>query len=76
MLIILPCFYSSPALAAKLPGRTKCMVIPTLINLNLVELKYYPFMISLDKWNGTSNILSPNVKVFIMIIYNKYFVQV
>ena len=26
-----------------------CMVRPTLINLNPVELKYYPFMISLNK---------------------------
>ena len=26
-----------------------CMVRPTLIDVNLVELKYYPFMISLDK---------------------------
>ena len=29
-----------------------CMVRPTLIDLNHVELKYYPFMISLDKRNG------------------------
>ena len=26
-----------------------CMVRPTLIDLNPVELKYYPFTISLDK---------------------------
>ena len=26
-----------------------CMVRPTLIDLNPVELKYYPFMISLNK---------------------------
>ena len=26
-----------------------CIVRPTLIDLNAVELKYYPFMISLDK---------------------------
>ena len=30
-----------------------CMVRPTLINLNPVELKYYPFMISLDKFTGS-----------------------
>ena len=52
-----------------------CMVRPTLIDLNLVELKYHPFMISLDKCNGSCNVLSPkarfpkktkdiNVKVF------------
>ena len=28
-----------------------CMIRPALINLNPVELKYYPFMISLDKCN-------------------------
>ena len=54
------------------------MVRPTLIDLNPVELKYYPFMISLDKCNGSCNVLSPkkcvlketkdvNVKVFNMI---------
>ena len=54
------------------------MVRPTLIDLNPVELKYYPFMISLDKCNGSCIVLSPkicvpkktkdiNVKVFSMI---------
>ena len=54
------------------------MVRPTLIDLDPIDLKYYPFMISLDKCNGTCNILSPkicapkktkdiNVKVFNMI---------
>ena len=36
----------------------KCMVRPTLIDLNPVELKYYPFMISSDKCHGSFNILS------------------
>ena len=35
------------------------MVRPTLIDLNPVELKYYPFMISLDKCPGSCNVLSP-----------------
>ena len=54
------------------------MVRPILIDVNPVELKYYPFMISLDKCNGSCNILSSkiyvsietkniNVKAFIMI---------
>ena len=58
-----------------------CMVRPTLINLRLtlnpVELKYYPFMTTLDKCNGSCNVLSPkrcvtketkdiNVKVYKM----------
>ena len=36
-----------------------CMVRPTLIDLNPIELKYYPFMISLDK----CNVLSPKICV-------------
>ena len=40
-----------------------CMVRPTLIDLNLVELKYYPFIISLDKCNGSCNVLSPKIHV-------------
>ena len=54
------------------------MVRPTPTDLNTVELKYYPFMISLDKCTGSYNVLSPkicvpketkdiNVKVFNMI---------
>ena len=54
------------------------MVRPTLIDLNPVELKYYPFMISLNKCTGSCNVLSPkicvsketkdiNVKAFYMI---------
>ena len=40
-----------------------CIVRPNLINLNSVELKYYPFKISLDKCNGSSNDLSPKMCV-------------
>ena len=32
---------------------------PTHIALNPVELKYYPFMISLDKFSGSCTVLSP-----------------
>ena len=43
---------------------TKCMLLnneqcktkPFLIDLILAELKYYPFMITLDKCNGNCNI--------------------
>ena len=55
-----------------------CIVRPILINLNPIELKYYPFMISLDECNGSFNVLSPktfvpkdrkdiNVKAFNMV---------
>ena len=54
------------------------MIMLPLIDLNPVELKYFPFMVSLDKCNGSCNILSPkicipketkhiNVKAFNMI---------
>ena len=39
------------------------MVRPTVINLNPVEIKYYPFMISFDKRNGSCNIFSPKICV-------------
>ena len=32
-----------------------CMIRPFLIDLNPFELKYYPFMISLDKCKGSCN---------------------
>ena len=58
---------SSESLAHIAMVRTKClslndelcMVRPTLIDLNPVELRYYPFMISLDRCNGSCNVLSP-----------------
>ena len=40
-----------------------CMVWPTFYNLNPVELKYYPFMVSLDKCNGSCNMLSQKIRL-------------
>ena len=40
-----------------------CVVRSTLINMNHVELKYYSFMISLNKCTGSCNVLSPKVWV-------------
>ena len=42
-----------------------CMIRPTLIDINLVELKHYPFMISLNKCTGSCNVLPPKVCVSI-----------
>ena len=39
------------------------MVRPTFIDLNPVELTYYPFMISLNKCSGNCNVLSPKICV-------------
>ena len=58
-----------------------CMISPAFINLNPIELNYYPFMIMLDKCNGSCNVVDDlstkisvpseikdvNVKVFNMI---------
>ena len=51
--------------------QTKClflnyeprMVRPTLIDINLGELKHYPFMISLNKCTGNHNVLSTKICV-------------
>lgn len=32
------------------------MIRPTLVNLNPIKLKYYPVLISLDKFNGRYNV--------------------
>ena len=37
------------------------MVITTLIDMNPVELKYYPIMISLNKCTGSCNVLSSKI---------------
>ena len=37
------------------------MIRPTCIDLNPVQLKYCPFMISLDKRSGSCNVLSPKI---------------
>ena len=39
------------------------MIRPTFIDLKPVEIKYYKFMISLDKCSGSCNILSTKISV-------------
>ena len=48
-----------------------CMVRPTTINLNPVDLKHYPFIISLNKCTGSCNVLSPKICVPKETIYIK-----
>ena len=61
--ILLLNFCSS--LATKCPSLNDepCMVRTNLIDLNLVEFKYYPFMTSLDKCNGSCIVLSAKICV-------------
>ena len=40
-----------------------CMVKHNLIDLNPVELKYYQFMVRLDKRDRSCNVLSPKICV-------------
>ena len=40
-----------------------CMVRTILMDLNPVELKYYPFMISLNKRTGSCNVLTSKICV-------------
>ena len=69
--IVLLSFSESLARVAKVSNRIKClslnnepcMVRPTLIDLNPLELKYYPVIISLGKCSGSSNVLSPTICV-------------
>ena len=84
MYYLLFCFRISLIRVAKVKAKClflndePCMIRPTLIDLNPVKLKYYPFMISSDKCNGSCNVLSrkicvlkkgkdTNVKIFNMI---------
>ena len=50
---------------------TKCLFLndepfsfrPTLVDTNPIELKYYPFMLSLNKCTASCNVLSPKICV-------------
>ena len=56
-------FSSSLAIKCLFLNDEPCIVRPTLIELNPVELKYYPFLISLNKFTGSYNDLSPKICV-------------
>ena len=81
MLIALLSFSGSLATKCVSLNNEPCMTWPTPIDLNSVELNYYPFVISLNKCNGSCNIVNElytkicvssktidiNVKIFNMI---------
>ena len=56
-------FSSSLATKCLFLNDEPCMVKPTLLDLNPVELKHYPFMISLNKFIESCNALSPKICV-------------
>ena len=53
LFIVLLSFSSSLATKCLFLNDEPCMVRPTLIRLNPVQLKYYPLMISLNKCTGS-----------------------
>ena len=71
LFIVLLSFSDSLARVAKVSDETKCLFLndkscifkPTLIGLNPVELKYYSFMISLNKYKGSCDVLTPKICV-------------
>ena len=71
LFFVLLSFRESLARKAKVSDQTKslflndvpCIVRPTLIDLNPVDHKYYPLMISLNTCTGNCNVLSPNISV-------------
>ena len=82
LFIVLLSFKSPVATKCLFLNDEACIVRPTFIDFNPVDLKYYPFMNSLNKCSGHCNVLSPkifvskktkdiNAKVFNMIT-NKY----
>ena len=40
-----------------------CLVRPAIIDMNLVEVKCYPFMVSLNRCSGSCNVLFPKICV-------------
>ena len=82
LFIVLLSFSTSLATKGLFLNDKPCSVRPTLIDLIPVKLKYYPFIISLNKCTGSCNVLSPkiclpketkyiNVKAFNMIANEK-----
>ena len=63
VLVVLWSFSSSFSTKFMSLNDEPCMVRPTLIDFNPVELNYYPFMTSLDKCNGSCNVLLPKICV-------------
>ena len=59
LFIVLFSFSSSLSTKCLFLNDEPCMVGPTRIDFNPVELKYYPFLISLNECSGSCNNLSP-----------------
>ena len=63
LFLVLLIFSSSLATKYLFLNDKPCMIRSTLIDMNPIELKYYPFVISIDKYTGSYNVLSPKLCV-------------
>ena len=63
VLIVLLRFSESLAIKCLFLNDEPCMARPILIDMNPVQLKCYLFIISLNKWTGSSDVLSPKICV-------------
>ena len=63
LLVVLLCFSKSLASKCLFLDDEPCMIRPIVIDMNPVELKYYTFMISLNKCTGSYDVLSPKICV-------------
>ena len=55
VLELMSCFVGSLAINYVPINNQQCVVMSTLINLNLYELHYYPFIVSMNMCDGTCN---------------------
>ena len=71
MFIALLSFGRSLTTKFKSRDNQPCLAKPTLIDLNHDELRYYPFMVSLDRRDGRCNTLhDPSLIIFNLSIFN------
>ena len=59
--IVLLSFSSSLAIKSPSLKNKPCIVRPTVVDLNPIGFKYYPFMISLGKSGRSYNVLSQKI---------------
>ena len=64
LFIVLLSFSESLAIKCLFLNEQRYMVRPTIFDMNPVELKYYSFMISLNKCTGGCNVLSTKIMSF------------
>ena len=64
LFIVLLSFSEYLAIKCLFLNEQQYMVRPTIFDMNPVELKYYSFMISLNKCTGGCNVLSTKIMSF------------